>query len=166
MGNRNRLNCFLGRHIWQACRCTSCGRKRDTGHEWVRSLGGDGCSCLHCGTLACERCEGAGWYWGPPLGVRGEFTKMRTDCPDCGGTGRRRTLDTTLNDGQGKSGGPDDVMRVGGPIFRVDPPPDLQRLEASCSLGFHTYVQVQNLLSFDEVCGNCGHRRTVSRGRL
>ena len=36
------MKCIFG-HKWVGCKCTRCGKVRDTGHEW------NGCTCKYCG---------------------------------------------------------------------------------------------------------------------
>ncbi len=39
------IYCKLGLHQWSGCKCTMCGKKRDTEHQW------NGCKCTICGKV-------------------------------------------------------------------------------------------------------------------
>jgi len=49
------LKCLFGSHIWDGCKCKSCGETRNEGHDW------NGCMCGKCGKT---RDEGHDWVTG------------------------------------------------------------------------------------------------------
>lgn len=46
------IKCLFGFHLWDGCRCSRCGQKRDESHSW------DGCKCSKCGQ---KRNEAHSW---------------------------------------------------------------------------------------------------------
>ena len=66
------LKCVMGMHEWSRCKCSTCGKIRDEGHDWVRDCekcatcgsvrasahSWDGCKCSTCGK---NRDEGHDW---------------------------------------------------------------------------------------------------------
>lgn len=60
------FHCLLGKHLWDGCKCTECGKTRREGHDWSE----DCTKCVRCGAISC-----------------GERHKWKgSDCKKCGMT--------------------------------------------------------------------------------
>ena len=65
----NELKCLIGRHHWEGCKCTKCGKTRDEGHDWATNCA----KCARCGKTRdvahdwkrckCTKCELTKHMW-------------------------------------------------------------------------------------------------------
>ena len=97
---RQKIMCSKGQHVWNGCKCSSCGETRDEGHSW------DGCICTTCGAkrnehhewqgcvcVACGKTRDKGHIWdccfcktcGAIRKIEDglEYYSDKPDCPGC-----------------------------------------------------------------------------------
>jgi len=48
------IQCLLGSHAWDGCKCTRCGKKQDKGHDWSKD-------CVRCARCGLTRVENHDW---------------------------------------------------------------------------------------------------------